>query len=146
MKHGPLDTFGQRVRFARLSCGLTQTQFANAISAISKTRTSKSLVSHWETDRVTSPQSPTLLAMMGVTGFRHEWLANGTGPQKVEQGGADAFTRRAFELIKRAVKIAAENKSSPEEISRAAIKLIRTMQTDPKASPDKLISVAKSAN
>lgn len=76
-------TQGERIRYARLNCGLTQQQLADAVSAISNMRVSKSLVSKWELDGVNNPNNANMLALQAVTGFDVTWLVTGRGAQRV---------------------------------------------------------------
>jgi len=76
-------TQGERIRYARISCGLSQQQLADGVSKISKMRASKSLVSKWELDGVNNPNNANMLAIQAVTGFAVEWLVNGRGAMRV---------------------------------------------------------------
>lgn len=83
-------TKGQRIRYARIACNLSQPQLAKAVGQISKTPVSKSLVSQWERDQVKNPTNDNMLAVQAVTGFALEWLVNGRGPQRVSLSKAAA--------------------------------------------------------
>jgi transcriptional regulator with XRE-family HTH domain len=83
-------TQGERIRFARIACNLSQPQLARAVSQISKSKVTKSLVSQWERDSVANPNNANMLAIQAVTGHSLEWLVSGRGPQKVSLPKATA--------------------------------------------------------
>lgn len=76
-------TFGERIRYARLSTDLSQEQFANRINAIVGGSSSKSLISMWERDLIKNPQNANLLAVQAVTGMSMQWLATGKGQRRI---------------------------------------------------------------
>lgn len=77
-------TQGERIRYARIACNLSQQSLASAVAAISKQKISKSLVSKWELDGVANPNGANMLAIQAITGFSTQWLVTGKGPQRAE--------------------------------------------------------------
>lgn len=99
-------TQGERIRFARQSCGLSQSAFGKAIGAISKMQISKSLVSKWELDGVANPNNANLLAMQAVTGYAFDWFVQGGPPRRVEIPSANGSSPLNPELLSRALRAA----------------------------------------
>lgn len=80
-----MNHLSERVKFARVSAGLTQGELAELISEVIGKPVLKGTISAWENGRVDSPSAATLIAVQSVTGFRADWIQNGVLPQKVEQ-------------------------------------------------------------
>lgn len=97
------NTFAARVKKARLQCGLSQAALAKSINHITKGKVSASLVSQWELGKVKNPQLETLSALVAITGFSHDWLATGKGPEKANLAEALAAQQRTVPLDRAAV-------------------------------------------
>lgn len=69
-----------RIRRARLTSGLSQTQLA------AQTGVQRSAVAQWERDGGTSPSVPHLARIAVVTQVYFEWLATGRGPGRPDDG------------------------------------------------------------
>lgn len=143
-------TFGQRVRHARRECQLTQAALAKRVAHISRTQTSKSLVSHWENDRVANPQNATILAIVAVTGFSQEWLINGKGPERLKLPGLMVAEPAAVYgkgldrvLLRRAILVACEEQKTPDGIANAAIEVFETLADEPDAPDGALRRIAR---
>jgi transcriptional regulator with XRE-family HTH domain len=138
-------TFGARVRHARLAANLSQLEFANAISHIAKSRTSKSLISQWESDKVKSPANATVLAITAITGFAQQWLINGRGPDRAELPPLKAASRdtESRGLLRRAIIIACSMQTTPDAIADAAIEVFETLSDEPGAPEGALKRIAR---
>lgn len=101
-----VDTIGRRIRFARISSGLSQPSLARAIAQITKTKCSTSLVSKWELDQIGNPNNATMLALQAVTGFALTWLVSGKGPRRVELPTPRELEALRPELLARALEAA----------------------------------------
>jgi len=69
-----------RIRRARLTSGLSQTQLA------AQTGVQRSAVAQWERDGGTSPSVSHLARIAVVTQVHFEWLATGRGPGRPDDG------------------------------------------------------------
>lgn len=78
------ETQGERIRYARISSNLTQQQFADGISKLTRGKIDKGTVSKWEADSTANPGNATMLAIQAVTGFALGWLVNGKGDPKAK--------------------------------------------------------------
>lgn len=92
-----LDTAGERIRYARVTMGLSQAQFAAAVSRESGCRITKAAVSKWENNLTGLPQAENLLAAERVTGYPVDWLVRG-GPEP-ERLGEVSDTDRLVEAV-----------------------------------------------
>ena len=92
-----LDTAGERIRYARVTMGLSQAQFADAVSRESGCRITKAAVSKWENNLTGLPQAENLLAVERVTGYPVDWLVRG-GPEP-ERLGEVSDTDRLVEAV-----------------------------------------------
>lgn len=99
-----VDTIGRRIRYARISSGLSQPSLARAIAQITKTKCSTSLVSKWELDQIDNPNNATMLALQAVTGFSMPWLVSGKGPRRVELPTPRELGSMKPELLARALQ------------------------------------------
>lgn len=77
-----LASLGNRLRHARLACGLSQGEVAAKLARRTGKQTCKSVVSRWELDATKSPEVDTFLAFADLTGFSASWLASGTGEMR----------------------------------------------------------------
>ncbi len=77
-------TMSDRIRGARTSAGLSQTQLAN------ETGVKRSAVSQWERREGTHPSVEHLARIAVVTQVRFEWLATGRGCGKADGGELSA--------------------------------------------------------
>lgn len=80
-----MNSFSERVKFARLSSGLTQQELADLVSEMTSKKVPKGTISAWESGRVGTPHAAALIAVQSATGFRADWLLNGVLPEKVER-------------------------------------------------------------
>lgn len=122
-------TFGQRLRAARIKCGLTQLQLATEVQRITGTPTSKGNVSRWETGSIQHPRSETLLAITAVTRRNQHWLLSGSGKEMVELpqlkiASKDDATRNA---LRRAYRVAQSVHRESEAIEDALVVLFETL-------------------
>lgn len=78
-----LDAQGDRIRYARVTAGLSQDQLAAGLRAQTGSRMTKSLISHWERGAVKNPVGANMVVIAHLTGYAYEWLING-GPVPVE--------------------------------------------------------------
>lgn len=108
-------TQGERIRVARIAANLSQPQLARAVSQITKTKVSKSLVSQWERDDVANPNNASMLAIQSVTGFAMEWLVSGRGPQRYSLAPVGEAVRGLNqELLSRAFMAVCPEVDKPE--------------------------------
>lgn len=148
-----LPSFGQRIRYARNETGMSQSEFARAISHISKSRCTKSLVSQWEVGKVHNPQNATMMAICAITGFSQQWLVNNKGPEKsgiaplkvaepaaVYAPGLDRAT------LRRAILIAATEQKTPKGIADAAVEIFETLADMPDVPDAVLHRIARLSN
>lgn len=135
-----LSTFGQRIKHARLSAGLTQLELANAISVRTGSKTKKGLVSQWENGKIENPQNATILAVQEATGFAVNWLVSGKGQDRAK---TDVLPVTAS--LRRIVIIAAGQQTTPEAIADAVIELAETLADDPDISDAVLKRIARLA-
>lgn len=136
-KRESLKSFAERVRYARVECGLSQLEFARAISNTAKTKTTKSIVSQWENGHVKMPQHATVVAIGAVTLFAVEWLTLGTGPERANVKGkaTNGHAPSLAVLIRKAVCIAAMVQKTPETIADAAVQVFGAL-VDAPDTPD----------
>lgn len=143
-KRDALKTFGQRLRFARVSCSLSQSELARAIAKAANTKTTKSMVSQWEGGNVKLPQFSTMLAISAVTMFASQWLLDGTGPERAsikptaKDGNLDVW-------IKRAATIAATQHKTPGAIGNATVQVFAALRDDPTTPDSALQRIAQLA-
>lgn len=83
------DTPGSRIRYARISAGLSQDQLAIGIGKACKSNVTKGLISKWESGAVANPTNTHLFAIQALTGFSAQWIATGREPRT-----ASAVTRK----------------------------------------------------
>lgn len=76
------QTPGERIRYARVMCGMSQPQLAEAIRRMTGTKTSSSLISKWENNHISSLSNPTLYAIQALTGYRMDWIIRGMEPRR----------------------------------------------------------------
>lgn len=79
-------TIQDRIKTAREGAGLSQTQLAEYCGV------KPQAVSQWESGSTKSPKPDHLFAISKATGYSHEWLITGKGPQKataVNEGRRD---------------------------------------------------------
>lgn len=76
------DTQGARIRYARISAGLSQAQLAAGVGKACGTAIGKGLVSKWESDTVANPNNAHLFAIQALTGFSAQWLATNREPKR----------------------------------------------------------------
>lgn len=132
-----IKSFGQRVRYARIESGLSQSELAKRVSHITKTRTSKSLVSRWELDKVANPQNVTMMAVSAVTGFSMRWLCEGKGPERggqtpVADDPAGRYGRGITrDTLRVGIIVACAEHKDPIAIAEAAIEVVETLADDP---------------
>ena len=74
-----LSTQADRIRHARIACGLTQHQIAQKISAATGKPSTKSDISKWESGKTTNPNIDSFNAFSEITGFSATWLNTGMG-------------------------------------------------------------------
>ena len=96
-------TRGERIRYARITAGMTQQGLADLIRKAGGTGVSKSLVSQWESGGVKDPTNDNLFAIGAVTGYSAEWLATGRGEMRASVAAAQSFDTRALARVLEAV-------------------------------------------
>ena len=148
------STFGQRVKHARISLGLSQSELAKAIGRISKTKITKSLISQWEVGKVNNPQNPALTALRDATGYSIDWLVHGKGPErdplprmKVAEAQATYAPGMDRASLRRSIQIALGEHTEPDLVVAAAIEVFETLCDEPEANiPDSVLKrIAKTA-
>lgn len=97
-------TKGERIRYARVQCGLSLTQLAKAVSLITKNSVTKSHVSQWERDAIKNPTNANMLAIQAVTGFSMRWMVTGKGEMKATLEGSSAVHAIDQERLVAAIK------------------------------------------
>lgn len=132
-------TTGQRIRFARLDCNLSQQALAAGISSITKVKIGKSLVSSWETDVVDTPSHSNLSAIQAVTGFAVEWLATGKGDQRASIRSSELDVDR-LKLILKAID--PDRAGIPREARTIAL-LYKVLASTPTIPPSLLAEMAQ---
>lgn len=136
-------TQGERIRFARVACNLSQEQLGKAISAISKQKVSKSLVSKWERDGVSNPNNSNMLALQAATGFSVEWIVNGRGPQRAQIPSQRETEPLNPALLAKALAGAAPNVTMDyTDVARVAASLYRVLSDTPELEPAILAAFA----
>lgn len=75
-----MNTFAERMRFARKHAGLTQQALATAM------RVSQSAVNQMEHGHISSLKGQQLIALERATGVRGEWVATGKGERFTPAG------------------------------------------------------------
>lgn len=114
------------MKHARVSAGLTQGELAELISKITGKPVLKGTVSAWENGRVASPSAAALIAVQSATGFRADWIQNGTLPQKVEQPRSKRAQTASTPLDKQALLSAITDVLSVEQRpEKAASRILR---------------------
>ncbi len=153
MSKATIRNFGERIRHARREAGLSQSELARGISHIAKSKTTKSLVSQWETGKVQNPQNATLLAIAAVTGFSQQWLVTGKGAEKgllpplmVAQENPAYASGLDRDVLRRAILIACSEQTDPAAIAYAAIEVFETLADEPDAPDGALKRIARLAN
>ncbi|MBN8261330.1 MAG: helix-turn-helix domain-containing protein [Xanthomonadales bacterium] len=125
-----MNLVGERIKHARTSCGLSQAQLAEAISAATGGKVTKSLISQWESGRVASPNTANLLAMQSVTGFRAEWLLQGISPQKIEESPAKRGSKPAeldVVLLERILREVFKTTTDPKRAAKSAVRMYQSL-------------------
>jgi transcriptional regulator with XRE-family HTH domain len=153
MASAKMLSFGERVRHARLTCGLSQSELARAISEITKTKTQKALISQWELGRVSNPQNATLLALSVATGFSQKWFVTGKSPER-DPAPALAIADPAGKygpkldraMLRRAILLACGEQTTPEGIADAAIEVFETLADEPDVPDGALKRIARMVN
>lgn len=132
-------TTGERIRYARLACNLSQPALAAGIGNLTNVKISKALVSNWENDIIVSPNHANLSAIQAITGFAVEWLATGKGEQKA--------TLRSSELdidrLKLILKAIAPERTGHAREARAIALLYKVLADTPKMPPALLAEIAE---
>lgn len=99
----PRSTLAERMREARRDAGLSQAELARGIAHITKAPITKSLISQWETAKVSNPQNATIAAAANVMAVSLEWLLTGKPPKKVDLPGALHAHQQAQPLDRQAL-------------------------------------------
>jgi transcriptional regulator with XRE-family HTH domain len=121
-----MNHLSERMKHARVSAGLTQGELAELISKITGKPVLKGTVSAWENGRVASPSAAALIAVQSATGFRADWIQNGTLPQKVEQPRSKRAQTASTPLDKQALLSAITDVLSVEQRpEKAASRILR---------------------
>jgi transcriptional regulator with XRE-family HTH domain len=121
-----MNHLSERMKHARVSAGLTQGELAELISKITGKPVLKGTVSAWENGRVASPSAAALIAVQSATGFRADWIQNGTLPQKVEQPRSKRAQSASTPLDKQALLSAITDVLSVEQRpEKAASRILR---------------------
>jgi transcriptional regulator with XRE-family HTH domain len=112
---GWMSTLGERIKEARAAVpGLSQAELARRVGV------SPQSMSQLENDKITDPAAYLMLGIARQTGRRLEWMLEGRGPQKINQGsqggGEDAVLaayrladERRRELIRQVAELAANS-------------------------------------
>lgn len=140
-------TLGQRIRFARLSCNLSQDAFAKRISKITEVYVRKGHVSQWETDEIETPSHANLSAIHAVTGFDVNWLATGKGDQRQPfSPKPDAIKSDAIDEGRLALVLAAIYPDRPDitRDARVVALLYQVLTSTPTMAPPVLAQLAQS--
>ncbi|MEO7251914.1 MAG: helix-turn-helix domain-containing protein [Arenimonas sp.] len=131
---------GLRIQQIRKELGLSQAALADAMARASNTRTSKLLVSQWESSTVANPQSATLRAIAAALSVSARWLATGDGSR------TDAF---AADDLKRAVRVACAaidgQELDPKALAAAILEVVEVLAEAPSSSDSVLRRVARLA-
>jgi len=125
-----MNLVGERIKHARKASNLTQAQLAEAISAATGSKITKSLVSQWESGRVASPNTANLLAIQAVTGFRAEWILQGKSPQKREQSAAKRSGAPAeldVVLLERILHEVLKTTTEPRRAAKSAVRMYQSL-------------------
>lgn len=140
-------TLGARIKLARVSCDMTQENFANAIALLTKTRCNKSLVSKWEAESAV-PVVSTLAAISSVTGYSLEWLSTGTGPERArpKKLRIEERTDASRAIMRRAVAIAHKEQRDPLRVADAIIEIFEMLADDPNIPDAALRRIAQLAH
>lgn len=101
-------TLGERIRYARISCNLSQGELAAAIRLQTGRKITKSLIGQWERGGIANPNNEYLLAVQASTGFSMDWLIRGRGPEKATLPAAGASTAPLDESLLARAMLAAE--------------------------------------
>lgn len=128
-----MNLVGERIKHARKSCNLTQAQLAEAISGVTGSKITKSLVSQWEAGRVASPNTANLLAIQSATGFRAEWILHGTSPQKRSESAAKRDNKNAeidVVLLERIIREVLKTTKEPARAAKAAVRMYQSLSTN----------------
>lgn len=138
-------TLGQRIRFARLSCNLSQEAFAKRISGITEVYVRKGHVSQWETDEIENPSHANLSAIQAITGFDVHWLATGKGNQRLSPK-SDAIKSDAIDEGRLALVLAAIYPDRPDitRDARVVALLYQVLTSTPTMAPPVLAQLAQS--
>jgi transcriptional regulator with XRE-family HTH domain len=135
---------GERIKHARKSCAMTQEQLAAAISEATGSKITKSLVSQWESGRVASPNTANLLAIQATTGFRAEWILQGTLPQKRSENTAKRGSKDAeidVVLLERIIREVFKTTTEPARAAKAVVRMYHSLaHDDGKANPLALLA------
>lgn len=136
-----VDTFGERVRHARIKSGLTQTELAQRITRLSGSNIKKSVISKWEIDTIKNPTSDNLFALSDVTGFSARWLGTGKGPMEAtdKRAGDSAIDQAA---LKRAIAAAFPGTPGADTKAALVVALYDAISTMPDVTDKILDSIA----
>ena len=133
-------TTGQRIRFARLECNLSQQALAAGVASITKSKVSKSTVSTWETELVNVPSHSNLRAIQAVTGFAVEWLTTGKGDQRASIRSGDLDADR-LQVILKAID---PDRADIAREARIIALLYKVLASTPSIPPTLLAEMAQS--
>ncbi len=128
-----MNLVGERIKHARKSCHLTQAQLAEAISGVTGSKITKSLVSQWEAGRVASPNTANLLAIQSATGFRAEWILHGASPQKRSESAAKRDNKNAeidVVLLERIIREVLKTTKEPARAAKAAVRMYQSLSNN----------------
>lgn len=134
-------TTGERIRYARLACNLTQPALAAGIAQLTNAKISKALVSNWENDVIVSPNHANLSAIQAITGFAVEWLATGKGEQKATLRSSDLDIDR----LERILKAIAPGRTGHAREARVIALLYKVLADTPKMPPALLAEIAQNS-
>lgn len=132
-------TTGERIRFARLACNLSQDGLATRIAAITDASVRKGHVSQWEKGIIESPSYVNLGAIQAVTGFSIQWLTTGKGDQRVSLK-SDAIDEARLAQVLSAIY---PDRSDIARDARVAALLYQVLTDTPTMAPALVAQLAK---
>jgi transcriptional regulator with XRE-family HTH domain len=142
-----MNLVGERIKHARKSGNMSQAQLAEAISGITGSKITKSLVSQWEGGRVGSPSTTNLLAIQATTGFRAEWIIHGTMPQKRETTAAKRSSKQAdidVVLLERIIREVFKTTTDPKRAAKSVARMYDSL-AGPEGNTNPLTLLARFA-
>lgn len=142
-----MNMVGERIKHARTTCGFSQAQLAEVISAATGSKITKSLVSQWESGKVASPNTSNLLAIQAATGFRSEWLLRGELPQKRAQTAGKREPAAAeidVVLLERIIREVLKTTKEPARAAKAVGRMYQSL-THSDGKHDPLVLLARFA-